>query len=77
MCIQLVSYNKLIKLVREQKDMPDLYSLASVGPYSVELVREDSCGLEAALQGFGRNCGMSSHSLGHLDQRLGWMIFAY
>ena len=74
MGIQLIPFEELCHLIREQQDMPNVYHVTSTGPKTVQLVRDDCDGLEMALQSLGSRCGISINRLNRLDATLGWLF---
>ncbi|MFC1762267.1 hypothetical protein ACFL6U_09320 [Planctomycetota bacterium] len=73
MCIQLLSFDKLRELIKEQQHLPDLYEVTPLGPHNINLCRDNYEGMEAAIQTIGTTFGMTVPRLGALDQRLGWL----
>jgi hypothetical protein len=74
MGIQLIPFEELCKLIKEQQDMPNVYHVTSTGPHTVELIRDDCDGLEPALQSLGSRCGISLTGLSRMDATLGWLF---
>lgn len=74
MGIQLIPFEELCNLIKEQQTMPNVYHLTSTGPHTVQMVRDDCGGLESALQSLGSRCGISIQRLSRLDDILGWLF---
>jgi len=74
MFLKLVSLEKLRELIRDQRDMPDLYDVTSRGSHSVRLSRENYEGMEPLVQHIATCFGMTLPHLQSLDTRLGWVL---
>ena len=73
MCMQLLSFETLRRLINEQEHMPDLYTVSSKGPRNVEICRDNYEGMEPVIQKIGTTFGMTVPYLNLIDQRLGWL----
>ncbi len=74
MFLKLVSFEKLRALVRDQREMPDLYDVTSRGSHSVQLSRDNFEGMEPLVQHIATCFGMTAPHLQSLDNRLGWVL---
>lgn len=74
MFLKMVSFEKLRELIRDQREMPDLYDVTSRGSHSVHLSRENFEGMEPLVQHIATCFGMTVPHLQSLDSRLGWVL---
>lgn len=73
MFLQLVSLEKLRELIRDQMEMPDLYSIKSQDAHRVTVSRDNYNGMESLIQHIATCYGMNMLHLSSLDDRLGWV----
>jgi hypothetical protein len=74
--IQIISFEKLCHLIKEQRELHDLFNISSSGPNSVTMARDDCHGYDAVLQEFGCRRGISASSFQGLNRELGFLIIS-